>query len=62
VNGKAGECTAVKEPGQRTFTWTIPADFQADDKVKIRLRLCDRAFPEMPELIISNPIMVQHGL
>jgi uncharacterized protein YcbK (DUF882 family) len=61
VDGKAGECIRVSEPEQRTFTWTIPPDFQTDDRVKIQLRLCDRAFPEMPEQIESNLILIQRG-
>jgi uncharacterized protein YcbK (DUF882 family) len=60
-DGKTGECAPVNEPEQRTFKWTIPADFQADGKVTIQLRLCDRAFPEMPEQIESNPILIQRG-
>lgn len=59
-DGKEETCVSVQEPTQRTFRWTIPAEFQVNEKVKIQLRLCDRAFPEMPEQIESNPIVVQH--
>jgi uncharacterized protein YcbK (DUF882 family) len=59
-DGKDDACVAVKEPAQRTFKWTIPADFQANDKVKIQLRLCDRVFPEMPKQIEANPIVVRN--
>lgn len=59
-DGQEEPCISVSEPIQRTFRWTIPADFQANDKIKIQLRLCDRAFPEMPEQIESNPIVVRN--
>lgn len=58
-DNKKSECLAVKNPTQRAFKWTVPADFHGDGKVQLRLRLCDRAFPEMPEQILSNPIVVR---
>jgi hypothetical protein len=58
-DSKETECLAVKDPAQRTFKWTVPADFRSDGKVQLRLRLCDRAYPEMPEQILSNPIEVR---
>jgi hypothetical protein len=61
LTGKDGECLPVKEPAQRTFSWTVPEDLRLDGKGKIRLRLCDRAFPEMPEQIESNPIQIRSG-
>jgi hypothetical protein len=61
-DGKEDTCLPVQDPTQRVFQWTIPWDFHSKGKEQIRLRLCDRAYPEMPEQILSNPIMVQKGL
>lgn len=61
LDGKPGECALVTELEQRTFKWTIPADFQLDDTVNIQLQLCERTFPEMPEQIESNPFLIQGG-
>jgi hypothetical protein len=53
-------CLPVQDPVQRMFKWTIPADFHPEGRAQLRLRLCDRAYPEMPELILSNPIEVRN--
>lgn len=55
-------CLPVQDPAQRVFKWTIPSDFHPEGKGQIRLRLCDRTYPEMPEQILSNPIVVRKGL
>jgi len=60
-DGKEDACLSVKEPTLRTMKWRIPEGFQPEGKVAFRLRLCDRAFPEMPEQILSNPLVVQSG-
>ncbi|MGE0682028.1 MAG: DUF882 domain-containing protein [Candidatus Binatia bacterium] len=57
--GKDDACLSVKEPAQRRFKWTIPTDFHSEGKMQFRLRLCARAFPEMPEQIESNPLQVR---
>jgi uncharacterized protein YcbK (DUF882 family) len=57
-DGKNGECLPVKDPRERTATWTIPAEFRPDGKIHIRVRFCDKPFPEMPEQIESNPILI----
>jgi uncharacterized protein YcbK (DUF882 family) len=60
VNGKAGEeCLPVKTPEDRTMKWTIPSDFQSEGKLQVRVRFCDREYPEMPEQIESNLILIQ---
>jgi uncharacterized protein YcbK (DUF882 family) len=59
-DGKENTCLPVQTPAQRVWKWTIPSDFRPEGKGQIRLRLCDRAYPEMPEQILSNPILVQH--
>jgi uncharacterized protein YcbK (DUF882 family) len=58
-DSKEEGCVAVKATDQRTLQWTIPADFHPERKVKLRLHLCDRSFPEMPEQIESNPLQVR---
>lgn len=59
LDGKDEACRAVKDPTQRTFKWTVPSDVHAEGKAQVRLRLCDRAYPEMPEQILSNPILMR---
>jgi hypothetical protein len=59
--GKEEVCLPVKEPDRRTFKWTVPANFRSEGKVQFRLHLCDRAYPEMPEQILSNPVEVRNG-
>jgi uncharacterized protein YcbK (DUF882 family) len=62
VNGKAGEeCLPVKTPEDRTMQWTIPSGFQPEGKLQVRVRFCDREYPEMPEQIESNLILIQAG-
>ena len=57
-DGKEETCLPIKGPLQRTVQWTVPEGFHAEGRVQLRLRLCDRSFPEMPEHIESNPIQV----
>lgn len=62
VTGKEeGACIPVKTPEDRIVTWTIPSDFQSEGKVQIRVHFCDRQYPEMPEQIESNLILIQSG-
>ncbi len=58
-DGKEETCLPVKDPDQRMFKWTVPANFHSEGKVQLRLHLCDRAYPEMPEQILSNPVEVR---
>jgi len=58
-DAKSEECLAVKEPQARTSKWTIPASFRPDGRIQIRVYFCNNPFPEMPEQIESNPILIQ---
>lgn len=58
--GKDG-CLTVKDPSQRTLKWTMPTDFHPEGKVQLRVRLCERSYPEMPEQLDSNPLQIQPG-
>ncbi len=60
-DGKDDRCLPVKEPTQRTFTWTVPSGFYSGGQLRFRLHLCNREFPETPEQIESNPIVVRSG-
>jgi len=53
------ECLPVKTPEDRTMKWTIPSDFHPDGKIQLRFHFCDKLFPEMPEHIESNLILIQ---
>jgi len=61
-DGQEDTCLSVKDPTQRAVKWTVPADFHSEGKVQFRLRLCDRAYPEMPEQIESNLLQVRPAL
>jgi uncharacterized protein YcbK (DUF882 family) len=57
-DGKEEACLSMEGPAQRIVHWTVPEGFHSEGRVQLRLRLCDRAFPEMPEQIESNLIRV----
>jgi hypothetical protein len=38
--------------------WRIPSEFRLDEKIQLRVRLCDKPFSEMPEQVESNPILI----
>ncbi|MBI3796090.1 MAG: YcbK family protein [Deltaproteobacteria bacterium] len=60
-DGKTEECLAVREPEGRTIKWTIPSDFRPDGRIQIRVYFCEKPFPEMPEQIESNSVVIQRG-
>jgi len=57
-DGKNGECQVVREPEERTIKWTVPSGFHPGGKIQIRLYFCDKPFPEMPDQIDSNLILI----
>jgi uncharacterized protein YcbK (DUF882 family) len=57
-DGNSETCLPIKDPGERTAKWKIPETFRADGKVHIRLSFCEKPFPEMPDQIESNPIVI----
>ncbi len=56
--GTADGCIPVRTPAERTTTWTIPPAFRPEGMVRIRIHFCEKPFPEMPDRIESNPIMI----
>jgi uncharacterized protein YcbK (DUF882 family) len=58
LDGSQGACLAVKNPAERTWKWTIPRSFRAEERVEVRVRFCDKPFPEMPDFADSNPVVV----
>jgi hypothetical protein len=58
-DGKGTECLPVREAVERAVTWTIPENFSRAERIRFRLRFCDKQFPEMPEQIESNEIAVR---
>lgn len=58
VAGTGNSCLPVKAPAERTTTWTIPTAFRPEGRVHIRMHFCEKPFPEMPDQIESNPIMI----
>ncbi len=58
LDGRNGECLAVKDPGDRTIKWTVPSGFRPDEKIQIRVYFCDKPFAEMPEQVESNLILI----
>jgi uncharacterized protein YcbK (DUF882 family) len=59
LSGNRDACLAIRDPRDKIMRWTIPEDFQANEKVQIQLRFCDKPFPEMLDQIESNPIVIQ---
>jgi uncharacterized protein YcbK (DUF882 family) len=57
-DGKDEGCLPVKDPENRTMQWRIPSEFRLDEKIQLRVRLCDKPFPEMPEQVESNLILI----
>lgn len=60
-DGNNAACVTVKDPAERAVKWTIPKEFVANGKVQIRMRFCEKPFPEMPDHIESNPIVITAG-
>jgi uncharacterized protein YcbK (DUF882 family) len=60
-DGNRAACVTVKDPAERAVKWTIPKEFLADREVHIQLRFCAKPFPEMPDHIESNPIVITAG-
>jgi uncharacterized protein YcbK (DUF882 family) len=58
-DGKGTECLPVREAAERAVTWTIPENFSRAERIRFRLRFCDKQFPEMPDQIESNEIAVR---
>jgi len=58
-DSKSEVCLPVKDPVARTMKWTIPEGFRTDGKIQIRVHFCDKPFPEMPDQIESNPILLR---
>ena len=56
---KGTECLPVREAAERAVTWTIPETFSRAERMRFRLRFCDKQFPEMPDQIESNEIAVR---
>lgn len=56
---KGTECLPVRAAAERAVTWTIPENFSRAERIRFRLRFCDKQFPEMPEQIESNEIAVR---
>lgn len=51
-------CVAVRTPAERTARWTIPPTFRPAGTLFLRVRFCEKPFPEMPDEIESNPIVL----
>ncbi|MCS6926759.1 MAG: DUF882 domain-containing protein [Candidatus Binatia bacterium] len=58
VTGVDNECVAVRTPAERTVAWTIPPTFRPVGQVFLRVQFCQKPFPEMPDQIESNPILL----
>jgi uncharacterized protein YcbK (DUF882 family) len=58
IDGATGKCATIAEPAQRDLRLTLPAGLPAGALLTVRLDLCNRPFPEMPERIVSNEFLV----
>jgi uncharacterized protein YcbK (DUF882 family) len=57
-DGKGTECLPVREAAERAVMWTVPENSSWDTRLRFRLRFCDKQFPEMPDEIESNEILI----
>jgi hypothetical protein len=57
-DGQGTECLPVREATERTVVWTVPENFPRTERIRFRLRFCDKQFPEMPDQIESNEILI----
>lgn len=60
-DGNSEACLPVTDPKERTMLWTIPQEFHPEGKIQIHVRFCDKPFPEMPDQIESNPILIKNN-
>jgi uncharacterized protein YcbK (DUF882 family) len=59
LDGTAVECRSVPDPRSRTVPWKIPEGFHPEGTVQIQLDFCAKPFPEMPDRILSNSIVIR---
>lgn len=53
------ECISLKTRKQaRSLHWKIPEDLKISDKFQVRVSLCDKHYPEMPDEMVSNWIVL----
>lgn len=57
--GVGTECLPVRDAAERTMLWTVPENFSRAERLRFRLRFCDKQFPEMPDQVESNEIAVR---
>src|SRR5439155_21166463 len=57
-DSKSEACLPIADPQERTALWTIPEEFHPQGQIQIRVHFCDKPFPEMPDQIESNPILI----
>jgi uncharacterized protein YcbK (DUF882 family) len=43
----------------RSIEFDLPEKFKSDDKIAVRMEFCEKAFPEMPDSILSNVLSVR---
>ncbi len=58
VLGAAGGCITIAEPAQRDLHLRVPNGLPTGARLRLRLALCNKPFPEMPDSILSNDILV----
>jgi uncharacterized protein YcbK (DUF882 family) len=57
-HGGQGDCMTIDEPIQRVLSLTLPVRLPPATRLRLRLDLCNKPFPEMPDWIVSNEILV----
>ncbi len=51
-------CLTITKPAQRDLSLTIPAGLPQRTRLQLRVDLCDKPFPEMPDRILSNEFLI----
>jgi uncharacterized protein YcbK (DUF882 family) len=52
-------CVLIRDRAEaHALAWKVPNDFRHDRKLRLRIDFCKKPFPEMPDRIESNPILI----
>ena len=54
-----GPCRIIKDRSEsQSLDWKIPDNFKKWEKFELSVEFCQKPFPEMPDRIVSNPVLI----
>lgn len=56
---KEGCHTLPDRKSAKNLIWELPKDFKKGEKIQMKFKICNKDFPEMPDQIVSNPLVVR---